>query len=327
MVLVNGGATTLYARAGQSTPDGNGTFLGNPTAPCINKAGQVAFVAPANGLVGSYHALYFGNGASLVEIARTGQTLPGFTNQTLEQFEWVNLNNAGQVAFTAISCCTPGIFRWDPASGTVTSLVLKGQAAPDGNGVIDILYSSVDSPVELNDSGQIAFACFVVGGTRFSDYGIFFHDDGLGLLQVARYGDALLGSTITRLGLAIGASKANLAGSAAGRELSPINDLGQVAYSFGLADGRAGVAIWSVATVSQLQMTAIQLVGNDVQVSWNATGGQTNVVQASPKIPGGFTDISGNIVIPGPGQVATNFVEHSGATNRPARFYRVRLAP
>ena len=326
-VAVSDGANpTLYARTGQPTPDGNGTFNA-PLAPFINDSGQVAFVSSAQGITGSYHALYFGNGTALTEIARTGQPAPGLGGEAFDQFEWVYLNNPGQVAFTAITCCTPAIYRWSPTTGTVTNLIRKGQAAPDGNGVIDLLHGSESSPVELNDQGQIAFISFVIGGSLFNDTGIFFYDDTLGLLQVARIGDPLLGSSVKTLNLATGASRANLAGAAAGRAFSPLNNHGQVAYSFVLADGRAGVAVWTPPAIAQLRVTDIALAGTDVHLSWTAPAGTTNVVQASATVSGPFEDISGNISAAGTGQLTNSFIELGGTTNRPARFYRVRRVP
>ena len=279
------------------------------------------------GITGAFHALYFADGPSVTEITRTGQALPGIAGETLDQFEWVYLNNASQVAFTAITCCTPGIFRWSAKTGVITNLVLKGQAAPDGNGVIDLLSGSVDSPVELNDSGQIAFTSFVVGGTLFNDTGIFFYDDKLGLLQVARIGDPLLGSSIKTLHLPTGASRANTASGAGGRPFSPLNNSGQVAYSFVLDDGRAGVAVWTPPTLSELRITDIRLAGRDVQLSWIAPAGTTNVLQASSNLSLSFQDISSNIVAGAGGQLTNHFVEVGGATNQPDRFYRVRKIP
>jgi hypothetical protein len=294
----DGTNSSLLAWTGKVTPDGKGTFSGlSMTAPFINEQGNVAFVAEANGTIGTYSALYFARGSNLTEVIRTGQVPPGLTNEPLDQFEWVSLNNSNQVAFTANTCCTAGIYRWDAAAG-VTNIILKNQATPSRDGFIDLLYGSVASPVEMNDSGQIAFISFVIGGNLFNDTGIFFYDDHLGLQQVARFGDSLLGSTITRLSLSIGASRANIAGGAAGDELSPLNNRGQVLFSFGLADGRAGVAVWSPDV---LRITALDLVESGVNISWRSTGGHTNLVQASATATGGYTHVSGNIVITGSG--------------------------
>jgi hypothetical protein len=190
--------------------------------------------------------------------------------------------------------------------------------------VIDLLHGSESSPVELNDHGQIAFTSFVVGGNLFNDTGIFFYDDDEGLLQVARIGDPLLGSTVKTLALATGASRANLAGAAAGRPFSPLNNHGQVAYSFVLADGRAGVAVWTPPAIVQLRITELALAGKDVHLSWTAPPGTTNVVQASAKVSGRFADISPNISNAAAGQLTNSFTELGGATNQPTRFYRVR---
>ena len=39
-----------------------------------------------------------------------------------------------------------------------------------------------------------------------------------------------------------------------------------------------------------------------------------------------FTDLSSPIILTGSGNVTTNYLDGGGATNQPARFYRVRLA-
>ena len=58
----------------------------------------------------------------------------------------------------------------------------------------------------------------------------------------------------------------------------------------------------------------------------------TNAVQAAAGDANGgyttnFTDISGLIIISGSGDATTNYVEIGGATNVPARYYRVRVVP
>jgi hypothetical protein len=79
-------------------------------------------------------------------------------------------------------------------------------------------------------------------------------------------------------------------------------------------------------------ITSIARVGNDIVLTWNTTGGNTNTVQATNGSNGNystnnFADISGQIIIPGSGGVTTNYVDSSGATNSPARYYRVRRVP
>jgi poly(beta-D-mannuronate) lyase len=72
----------------------------------------------------------------------------------------------------------------------------------------------------------------------------------------------------------------------------------------------------------------------DVVITWAAGGGRTNAVQASSGDVNGsystnFVDITAppHIVIPGSGDVITNYTDVGGATNVPSRFYRIRLVP
>jgi PKD repeat protein len=72
----------------------------------------------------------------------------------------------------------------------------------------------------------------------------------------------------------------------------------------------------------------------DVVITWAAGGGRTNAVQAtSGDANGGYTnnfvDITTppHIIIPGSGDVTTNYTDIGAATNTPARYYRIRLGP
>jgi hypothetical protein len=71
----------------------------------------------------------------------------------------------------------------------------------------------------------------------------------------------------------------------------------------------------------------VTLQGNDVSVIWATSGGRTNVVQATPDLGVGYSDVSSNIVIPGGGDAITNYVDSGAGTNLPLRFYRIRLVP
>jgi hypothetical protein len=92
-------------------------------------------------------------------------------------------------------------------------------------------------------------------------------------------------------------------------------------------NARAGFVVVSLPLI-----TAIARESNDIRVTWITTAGKTNVVQVtSGDTNGGFTnnflDSSPPIIVPGNGQVITNYLDNSGATNVPTRYYRVRLAP
>ncbi len=86
------------------------------------------------------------------------------------------------------------------------------------------------------------------------------------------------------------------------------------------------------SSASGLRIISAQTSGNDIVVTWTTAGGRTNVVQVSSGDGAGgysnaFTDLSGEIVIAGSGDQTTNYTDSGGATNAPARYYRVRLAP
>jgi hypothetical protein len=79
-------------------------------------------------------------------------------------------------------------------------------------------------------------------------------------------------------------------------------------------------------------ITAINQVGNNVRISWQTTGGVTNIVQFANGGPDGsyntnFVDLAPQLIITGVGLTSTNFLDLGGATNKPARYYRVRLVP
>ena len=69
--------------------------------------------------------------------------------------------------------------------------------------------------------------------------------------------------------------------------------------------------------------------GNDVRITWTTFGGQSYIVQTAvgDSYSTNYSDVSPSIVAVGIGASVTNFVDVGGATNSPARFYRVKLVP
>ena len=86
-------------------------------------------------------------------------------------------------------------------------------------------------------------------------------------------------------------------------------------------------------STSALRIISAVQQGTNVVINWTTGGGRTNAVQASAGEANGsystnFSDVSGWIMIPSiDGDVATNYVDFGGATNAPARYYRIRLVP
>jgi hypothetical protein len=83
---------------------------------------------------------------------------------------------------------------------------------------------------------------------------------------------------------------------------------------------------------SSVRITSVARRTNDMVISWRTVGGRTNVLQvangdASGSLTDNFVNILPLIAVTGIGETTTNQVDVGGATNAPARFYRVRLVP
>ncbi len=78
-------------------------------------------------------------------------------------------------------------------------------------------------------------------------------------------------------------------------------------------------------------ITSITRQANDLLITWQTVGGETNVVQATTGTSGSyssnFTDLSPIIIPKGGDFTTTNYLDPGGATNAPIRYYRVRLVP
>ncbi|HUJ10342.1 MAG TPA: pectinesterase family protein [Verrucomicrobiae bacterium] len=87
-------------------------------------------------------------------------------------------------------------------------------------------------------------------------------------------------------------------------------------------------------SASALRITSAVQQSSDVVVTWTTFGGHTNILQATAGEPdgsystNGFTDIpASQTIIPGSGDVTTNYTDVAGGTNSPSRYYRIRLVP
>ena len=111
-----------------------------------------------------------------------------------------------------------GIFQHD--GSTITQLFRTGDLAPDGNSV----FTSIGGPIHLNNAGQFFFSASLDNAPDST----FFFDNEHGLFQVGQIGAPFLGAAVVQ------------------QHIGGLNELGQVAYSFRLDDGRRGIAVWSV---------------------------------------------------------------------------------
>lgn len=78
---------------------------------------------------------------------------------------------------------------------------------------------------------------------------------------------------------------------------------------------------------SPFRIIAIVQENDDLRITWADATGRTNVVEAASDVGGIYSNISPNIIIPGSGVGATNYLDAGALTNSLLRFYRVRLVP
>lgn len=230
---------------GHPAPDGNGAFSwfgSSEYTDNMNATGQFVFTAglsdTAGGVADSAGIFLSDGPATTLQIARNGQTSPD-GNGVFEYLVNPVLNDAGQVAFHGMLSDTnagdgtddEGIFRGDGFSYPV-QIVREGQPAPDGIGTL--AFPGILPEAAINNRGHVAVRIVIHDGSSSGDSAILLFDDRQGLLEVVRQGDDLLGSTITDFSFIRGTG-----------DLSGLNDSGQLAYMFELADGRQGIAIWT----------------------------------------------------------------------------------
>ncbi len=73
--------------------------------------------------------------------------------------------------------------------------------------------------------------------------------------------------------------------------------------------------------------TQLTITNDSVLLTWTATGGTTNVVEASAQPTDNFVPVSPNIILTGSGSVTNNYLDVGALTNSASRFYRIRLVP
>lgn len=247
----NGAELSPVVRVGDPTPEGRGVFnaLGpvSLATPAFNDFGQVAFYSsepnpsdPTERLAG----LYVVDQRTSYRIARKGDAIPGgngtFRNvpgdfrESLEAF-----NNQGQVAFSAsVETGVPGaeveygLFRG--SADQLVEVFRTGETTPDGNHFFATSRFSdgtFNDQLAINDRGQLAFTAIWSDSPGGGNAGgaLFFYDDSIGLIEVVRAGAEFAGSTITAFNF----------------NPDGLNNQGQIAYQFVLADNRHGIAVWS----------------------------------------------------------------------------------
>jgi hypothetical protein len=85
-----------------------------------------------------------------------------------------------------------------------------------------------------------------------------------------------------------------------------------------------------IAGPAPFRITAITRTGNDIRVTWTMSPGQTNALQRTAGAPNGSystNNFAPIFTITNTVGSVTNYLDVGGATNKPSRYYRVRLVP
>lgn len=168
------------------------TFFRPPAR--INSSGQVAFFATIAGSVSnsSQNGIFIGSvSGGIQRVMRIGDPSPVGGNFVNSPSNDLSLNDAGEVAFRAVSQVAPMVQR--PAlfvgSGTAApvKVVLQGDSGPGGS-----LVESIPARFHINNAGQVAYVANLNGGS--APQGVFLGTAGGAQMVVALAGDPAPGT-------------------------------------------------------------------------------------------------------------------------------------
>jgi hypothetical protein len=167
----SGGELTQIARAGQSSPDGNGIISSMGFAIRLNQAGEVIFLGNLSGTSGGgsdNSALYVGNGSELIQIVREGDLVPD-SNGTVSLFlNDIYMNDFGVALFNPLLLGTAGGFADDSAilmgDGIETIQVVRKGQMLDGSTVVAVGYTNSQTGTAINNFGQAVYMASLADG-------------------------------------------------------------------------------------------------------------------------------------------------------------------
>ncbi|HUI08555.1 MAG TPA: Amuc_1099 family pilus-like system protein [Verrucomicrobiae bacterium] len=312
---VDGGLYVGYFGAGNNLVVDNGGCVSNDNSL------YVGYTSPGNGLVVS-------NGGQVINAdAYLGSSSTSNTNTARVLDGGVWQNNTLQIGY----------------QGSSNSLVVVGGSVSATNLIIGAASATCDNWVEL-DSGSIVVtnatgdAVFEVrngklilnGGTLQVDQFVmtnacaqFVRTGG-----ILNYGTAVLDPNASAVGDGIPNWWKQQYG------LDPLDP--SVANADPDGDGMSNLEEYQAGTDPTNNASAFRIIelwpdDDDMFLTWTAVGGKRYALQTTAGDSGGFTndfiDLNPAIVATGTGETEISVLHLGGATNAPARFYRVRLVP
>lgn len=146
--LLSGGTISKIISSGDPTPHGGNFLFGGQ--PSINDSGEIVFTGNSTSIFDS-GIFVFSNGNLSVPVSRLA-TLPD--GSSVNVVITTSLNNAGQIAFTAVTTA-PGndtaVFLF--SNGQITTVATTGEPTPDGGTFV----SETVVGANINSSGQVLF--------------------------------------------------------------------------------------------------------------------------------------------------------------------------
>src|SRR5688572_26155245 len=198
--------------------DSSGPFMTFVADPVINASGTVAFSATLD----TFEAgLFTGSGGPVTTIADTSGPFDFGDPFGLPAFSGYSLNDSGTVAFGAF-LATGGMGIFIGSGGPTGTIV-------DSSGPFDFLSDPV-----LNNTGTVVFTGRLDDDPSGSTAGIFTGPDPVAD-KVIGIGDPLFGSTLTNFSIFSEA----------------LNDAGQIAFFYVLANRRTGIALADPLVISE----------------------------------------------------------------------------
>lgn len=187
---------------GSSSGSTNGKFLDlKNTYVTTNNSGQIAFVAglynTENGTADNLAVFSTDSNGNLIEIARKGQLIPGSESYGFDSFNFLSINNAGQVAFlggTLNSSVPDGIYVSE-GDGSPLRVVMQNEQVFNSNGDKFHWNSTISASV-INEAGAVAFRSRIDNGDASIVAGVFLRSGNGDLREIARSGDLLSSNEI-----------------------------------------------------------------------------------------------------------------------------------
>ena len=282
----------------------------------MNSVGEAAFAVSTDGFAGTEGIVRGSSPGSLAVVAALGQAIPDSGRKISYLEKNVTLNDTGQVAYTA-GTLTDADTDFQPALMLDQTIVaLGGQPVPGGDATF---FGFLGLPFALNGNGLVAFKAYLdVPGTG-NPYGLYLSDGSGVILEIAREGAPLFGGTVTALDFA-----GNTYYDALPNTMNGINDAGEVAFRFMLADGRQGIALWSPLPKAVTGAGDIQPVAGGFRVSFPAISGWDYVIERNEVLLSPWGNPTAPLRAAADGWVS---FDDLGPGLPPRRFYRATEAP